>query len=249
MSTTPAEIWIGRGNDQLGPHALDKIRQLQAEGALRREDLLWWDGLGEWTERDAALALLGIESVRAAPTPPPMPSRPVVPDLPRHAPVAASANSPERQRALMFMGLGLLTFAALAAAAFAFLRTPGLSLPSLPSLSGRKDMVDVLSAAGMYKTAYAEYLMSTDQVPQSLADLGLASAPYGALAGVRLESGTLLFDTQRGALALQPYRNANYQIWFRCGRAAPPAGMEALGLIDSASATTVSDSDLPDDCR
>ena len=85
MSTTPAEIWIGRGNDQLGPHAPEKIRQLVADGALRRDDLLWWDGLGEWTERDAALALLGIESVRAAPTPPPMPSRPVVRDLPRPA--------------------------------------------------------------------------------------------------------------------------------------------------------------------
>jgi hypothetical protein len=249
MSTTPTEIWIGRGKDQLGPHAPDKIRQLQAEGALRADDLLWWDGLAEWTERDAALAQLGIEVGRATSAPPPMPSRPVVPDLPRAAPVATPVPSPERQRALVFMGLGLLTFAALVAAAFTFLRTPNLSLPSLPSFSGRKDMVDVLSAAGMYKTAYAEYLMTTDQVPQSLADLGLSSAPYGALSGVRLEAGTLLFDTPRGALALQPYRNANYQFWFRCGRTAPPAGMTALGTIDSASATTVSDGDLPDDCR
>ncbi|MBL0029938.1 MAG: DUF4339 domain-containing protein [Rhodanobacteraceae bacterium] len=247
MSTTPAEIWIGRGNDQLGPHAPEKIRQLVADGALRRDDLLWWDGLGEWTERDAALALLGIESVRAAPTPPPMPSRPVVRDLPRPAPVTASANSPERQRALMFMGLGLLTFAILAAAAFAFLRTPKLNLPSLGA--GRGDVAEALTAAGMYKTAYAEVVMSNDQVPQSLAELGLSSAPYGALTGVRLEAGTLLFDTTRGVLALQPYRNANGQIWFRCGRSAPPAGMLPLGTIDAASATTVTEGDLPDDCR
>lgn len=248
MSQAPTEIWIGRGNDQLGPHALDKIRQLHADGALRRDDLLWWDGLGEWTERDAALVLLGIDGLRAASAPPPMPSRPVVPDLPRPAPVTASANSPERRRALMFMGLGLLTFAALAAAAFAFLRSPTLSLP-LPSFGGRRDMAEALSSAAMYKTAYAEVVMSTDRVPQSLEEIGLSSAPYGAMTGARIEAGTLLIDTKRGVLALQPYRNANYQIWFRCGRAAPPAGMEALGLVDSASATTVSDSDLPDDCR
>ena len=58
-----------------------------------------------------------------------------------------------------------------------------------------------------------------------------------------------LFPWYGGVLALQPYRNTNYQLWFRCGRAAPPAGMTALGTIDSASATTVSDGDLPDDCR
>ena len=246
MSTTPTEIWIGRGKDQLGPHALDKIRQLQAEGALRADDLLWWDGLAEWTARDAALALLGIEAAPAPsrPAPPPMP-------VPNVAPASVASTStttptPQRQRALVAMFGGLVTFAILAAAAFTFLRTPNLSLPSL---AGRSDLVEALSGAAMYKTAYAEYVMSTDQVPQSLADIGMSSAPYGAMTGVRIEAGTILVDTQRGVLALQPYRNANYQIWFRCGRAAPPAGMTALGTIDSASATTVSDGDLPDDCR
>lgn len=247
MSSTPNEIWIGRNDAALGPHALDKIRQLRADGALRADDLLWWDGLNEWIARDAALAQLGIGTVQARPAPPPMPTRPVVPDLPRTAPLPkAPARSPERSNAPVFMALGLLTFAALAAAAFTFLRAPNLSLPSF---GGRKEMVDALSAAGTYKTAYAEYVMSTDQTPQSLADLGLSSAPYGTMRGVRLEAGTLLLDTARGVLALQPYRNENYQIWFRCGRAVPPAGMEALGLIDAASATTVPEGDLPDGCR
>lgn len=241
MSTTPTEIWIGRGNDQLGPHGRDKIRQLQAEGALRADDLLWWDGLAEWTARDAALAQLGIAVVAApAPTraaPPPMPTSPVP---------SAPAVSPERRRALIAMFGGLITFAVLAAAAFTFLRTPNLSLPSF---AGRSDLVEALNGAAMYKTAYAEYVMSTDQVPQSLADIGMSSAPYGTMTGVRIEAGTILVDTKRGVLALQPYRNANYQIWFRCGRAAPPAGMTALGTIDAASATTVSDGDLPDGCR
>lgn len=244
MSTTPTEIWIGRGNDQLGPHAPDKIRQLQADGTLRADDLLWWDGLAEWTARDAALALLGIEAVpppRSAP--PPMPAPSAAPAAP--APVAPT-TTPQRQRALVAMFGGLVTFAVLAAAAFTFLRTPNLSLPSL---AGRSDLVEALSGAAMYKTAYAEYVMSTDQVPQSLADIGMSSAPYGAMTGVRIEAGTILIDTRRGVLALQPYRNTNYQLWFRCGRAAPPAGMTALGTIDSASATTVSDGDLPDDCR
>lgn len=246
MSIAPKDIWIGRGNDQLGPHAPDKIRQLHAEGALRADDLLWWDGLAEWIERDAALAQLGIERVRGTATVPPLPSRPAVVDLPRAAPAVAPERSPERQRALVAMGLGLLTFAVLAAAAFAYLRTPNISLPSF---SGSSDISAALSGAGMYKTAYAEYIMSTERVPQSLAEIGMSSAPYGAMSGARIEAGTLLIDTRRGTLALQPYRNANYQIWFRCGRAAPPAGMDAVGSIDAASATTVPDSDLPDDCR
>jgi hypothetical protein len=246
MSRTPDEIWIGRNDSALGPHPLDKIRALHADGMLHADDLLWWDGQAEWMARDAALARLGVEAVRAKPAPPPMPSRPIMAERPRAAPLAPGTNSPERQRALTFMALGLLTFAALAAAAFVFLRTPN---PSLPSFGGRKEMIDALSAAGMYKTAYAEYVMSTDQTPQSLADLGMGSAPYGSMRGVRLEAGTLLLDTGRGVLALQPYRNANYQIWFRCGRAGPPTGMDPLGMIDAASATTVPEGDLPDDCR
>jgi hypothetical protein len=247
MSSTPNEIWIGRNDAALGPHALDKIRQLHADGVLRADDLLWWDGLSEWIARDAALVKLGVDTAPARPAPPPMPARPVVPDLPHAAPVPRPpARTPERSNALVFMALGLLAFAALAAAAFTFFRTPNLPLPSF---GGRKDVIDALAAARMYKTAYVEYVTNTDQVPQSMADLGMSSAPYGSMRGVGLEAGTLLLDTARGVLALQPYRNANYQIWFRCGRAAPPTGMEPLGMIDAASATTVPEGDLPDDCR
>jgi hypothetical protein len=250
MSDTPNAIWIGRNDSALGPHPIEKIRALHAEGSLRADDLLWWDGQAEWVERDVALAQLGVEAARATSAPPPMPSRPVVPELPR-APARVARVTSQRSEgagasAALLGFAALIGVAVLAAAAFAFLRVPN---GSLPSFGGRKEMIDALAAAGMYKTAYAEYVMSTDQVPQSLADLGMSTAPYGSMRGVRLEAGTLLLDTARGVLALQPYRNANYQIWFRCGRAAPPAGMEPLGMIDAASATTVTEGELPDDCR
>jgi len=249
MNTMPAEIWIGRGNDQLGPHSLDKIGLLHAGGTLQVDDLLWWDGLAEWTERDAALNLLGIETVMprtATADPPPMPHARVapksVPTLPSQAPV-----TPERARALKFMFAGMVVFAVLAAAGFAFLRTPKLNLPSLGG--GRADVAEALSAAALYKTAYAEHVMTLGQAAQSIDELGLENAPYGALEGVWIESGTLLLDTRRGILALQPFQNANGQIWFRCAFAAPPTGMQPLGTRDSAEATTVTAADLPDSCR
>ena len=256
MTVQPNEIWIGRGNDQLGPHGLDKIRLLHAQGSLQADDLLWWDGLAEWTARDLALPQLGIEpGPGAAAEPPPLPaSPPAARRLPmRSAPAAARATtpsplpSPERARALMFMFAGLVTFAVLAAAAFGFLRSPDRVLPSFGRPS--RDIIEALSAASMYKVAYAEYVMSTDKVPASLEELGVASSPYGALASVRIEAGTLLLETRSGMLALQPYRNANYQIQFRCGFASPPTGMEPLGQIDSAAATSVDRGDLPDHCR
>ncbi|MBK6726632.1 MAG: DUF4339 domain-containing protein [Xanthomonadales bacterium] len=258
MSEHPKEIWIGRGNDQLGPHDLDKIRQLQAQGSLQANDLLWWDGLAEWTARDAALAMLGIEIASPAPiAPPPMPTRAEPPPMPapppaRPRPTAAPAAvaagaSPERTRALMFMFAGLIMFAVLAAAAFAFLRMPASSRPVFGR--GASELRDALAAASLYKVAYAEYVMSTDKVPKSLAEIGFESAPIGALQEVRIQSGTLLLHTSYGTLALQPYRNSNYQIDFRCGFAAPPIGMQPLGTIDSASTTSIDRSDLPDDCR
>jgi hypothetical protein len=258
----PKEIWIGRGNDQLGPHPLERIRQLSAAGRLQAEDLLWWDGLAEWTPRDAALPLLGIEVAAAPATPPPLPRSPTPPPsavdpAQREAALAQAervlaapgpaAQSAERARALLWGFMGLVMFAVIAAAAFAYLRAPGTPRPSFGLGSGT--VHDVLNAAAMYKVAYAEYVVSSGKTPESLAEIGLQSSPYGALKQVRIESGTLLFDTSLGMLALQPYRNENYQIGFRCGRAAPPDGMMPLGMIDSASATTIDPGELPDDCR
>lgn len=261
MSAAPAEIWIGRGNDQLGPHAFDKIQSLHTQGNLRADDLLWWDGLDAWTARDAALALLGIAAEPPAPSAPPaMPARAEPPPMPAppsarptptfaaptSAAVAAGA-SPERARALMFMFAGLITFAVLAAAAFAFLRMPTSSRPVFGR--GASEVRDVLAAAGIYKVAYAEYLMSTGKAPQSLEEIGLSSTPAGSLQSARIHEGTLLLDTSYGTLALQPYANDQYRLEFRCGFASPPSDLKALGMIDSASATSIDRSDLPDDCR
>lgn len=243
--TQPAEIWIGRGDDRLGPHTFEKFRDLHADGRLQRDDLIWWDGLAEWVALDAAAASLGF--ARTAPVPAPLPPtrRPDLP--PRPASTTDAAEGAKRTRAIGFAFSGLITFAVLAAAAFAYLRAPKLGL-ALPG-TGRAEIADVLSAASMYKVAYAEHVMTHDEAPKSLEELGLSSASFGALQGVRIEGGTLLFDTSRGVLAMQPFRNANYQILFRCGLANPPAGMTPLGGLDAAAFTTVAASDLPEDCR
>ena len=243
--TQPAEIWIGRGDDRLGPHTFERLRDLHADGQLQRDDLIWWDGLAEWIALDVAMTRLGL--VPSAAAPPPLPPVRRTSESPRATRQASVAATPERSRAIGFAFAGLITFAVLAAAAFAYLRAPNVALPSFGA--GRSDMAEVLNAASTYKVAYAEHVMSMDAVPKSLEELGLSSAPYGALQGVRIEGGTLLFDTSRGVLALQPFRNANYQILFRCGLANPPAGMTPLGGLDAAAFTTVAANDLPEDCR
>jgi len=250
----PPEIWIGRGEERIGPNDFDQFRILHRSGRLDQHDLIWWDGLREWITIDSALAQLGLDegSTSTAAAPPPLPSTPnftafEVPETStqRGYERASTVRQGNQAKSALYGFVGLILAAALASAAFAFLRMP--SMPSFGHAS--REVAEALAAAAMYKTAYAEYVLSNDKVPNSLEDIGAVNAPYGSLKQVRIDSGTFLLDTSAGQLALQPYRNANYQIWFRCGRAAPPAGMEALGQVDSANATTVENGDLPDDCR
>lgn len=235
MTATPEELWIGRDNAQLGPYTLDTIRQWQAEGSLRTNDLLWWDGLPRWTERDAALTELGI--IRQQPAQPP-----------RAVPPPLSTTSPNRgRRTVLFVLLGALCVLAIVLAAVFSLMRPAFLSQS--SGTAHQDMRNVLSAASMIKVAYAEYVVSTAKVPQSLQDIGMNDAPYGAMTRLGIESGTILVGTTHGVLAIQPYRNIDFVIDFRCGHAPAPPGMMALGEIDAAMATTVPEELLPDGCR
>ena len=246
----PKEVWIGRGDDKLGPHALDRFLALHAEGKLHGDDLLWWDGLGDWLTLDDGLQQLGIAAAfipAHTSMPPPLPAA----STPTPLPGAAHRTVPRRSDGgsgnLVLGFVALIGVAVLVAAGFTFLRQPNLRVPAF---TGNSSAVgEALAAATMYKTAYAEYVMTNDKVPHSLDDIGIGSAPYGGLMSVRIDAGTLLLETSAGVLALQPYRNANYQILFRCGAADPPPGMDALGQVDSNIATTVAASDLPEACR
>ena len=251
----PTQLWIGRDDERLGPHTLDRFRTLHRDGRLRHGDLVWWDGLDEWIALDAALTRLGLDT-----SIPPMPDGP--PPIPPGVGVASTAGAatplPTRNHGRtpirrndgaptsIWLGFaGLVLVAVLAAGGFTFLTAPG----SWSFGRASREVQEALTGAAMYKVAYAEYVLSNDKPPNTLEDIGVVSAPYGALQGARIDAGTILLHTSVGQLALQPYRNANYSIIFRCGYDEAPQGMDALGRVDSAQATTVARGDLPDSCR
>src|SRR6266404_2341422 len=50
---TSSSWFIGREGKQLGPYRYDSVRLAAANGKLRPDDLLWTDGMSEWTRADA----------------------------------------------------------------------------------------------------------------------------------------------------------------------------------------------------
>ena len=234
----PAELWIGRGDDKLGPHSLAAFRALHAAGQLQADDLIWWDGREAWMPCREALQALGLAA--AATLPPELPHRP--------AATAPRAGTNESARNAMLGFVGLIALAAVAAGVFQFALAPAFTTTA----GGDGDAVAVaeaLNAASTYKLAYAEYVLINDRIPQTLADLGLESPIRAGLNVVHIQDGTLVFDTTAGRLALQPFRNGQSQIQFRCAYAPAPAGMQALGSAASDQFTTIAMGTLPDDCR
>ncbi|MGE3106779.1 MAG: SPFH domain-containing protein [Phycisphaerales bacterium] len=66
---SPPRVFVAVNGQQAGPFDLDQLRQMAASGELRRDSLVWKDGMSAWT---AAGSVPDIASVFAA-SPPPLP--------------------------------------------------------------------------------------------------------------------------------------------------------------------------------
>jgi len=88
---SPVEWYFARGNKQLGPVSSADLKQFAVAGELLPDDLVWREGLTEWTTARSVRGLFDEESkpvsVEEAP------SKPVVP-LPKDAEVAAPLEQP-----------------------------------------------------------------------------------------------------------------------------------------------------------
>jgi GYF domain 2 len=72
-----ADWFYSTNKQQMGPVSWDELRQLAASSSLKRDDLVWSEGMAEWikAERQAGLYTAAVAGVRAeAPEPPPPPT-------------------------------------------------------------------------------------------------------------------------------------------------------------------------------
>lgn len=80
--------YLGRGQERFGPYSLDQLREFQSQGRADGADLVWTQGMANWT---ALREVLGL-SARM----PIVPQRPPVPPPPPQATVAHPHYAQER---------------------------------------------------------------------------------------------------------------------------------------------------------
>ncbi len=68
---TPVDWYFARGNKQMGPVSAVDLKRLAAAGELLPDDLVWREGLTEWTKARNVRGLFDEESKPAAPGEPP----------------------------------------------------------------------------------------------------------------------------------------------------------------------------------
>ena len=151
-----------------------------------------------------------------------------------------------------------------------------IAIPAYQDYTIRSQVTEGLNLAGSLKAAVSERFANNGAWPTTLTQLGVLAAdgvtetpPSGKyVSAVNMAgAGTILITYSSVApfqananintrtLALQPYRSANNDIVWRCGRALAPGGasnLDSVGgtaSVDSAANTTVLAKYLPSACR
>ena len=70
----PIEWYYAKGDERIGPVSSSEMKRLALEGILKREDLVWRDGMDEWIHAGKVQGLFGEEPVES-PAAPPRPKR------------------------------------------------------------------------------------------------------------------------------------------------------------------------------
>jgi type IV pilus assembly protein PilA len=130
-----------------------------------------------------------------------------------------------------------------------------LAIPAYQNYTIRAQVAEGLNLAGDWKVAIAEYYNTNSKWP-STADLTTMAPSVGTyVSSINVTSGviSITYGTSRShplingaTLTLVPYTDANEDVLWQCGLAAPPSGNIASGA--TAGGTTLMPQQLPMPC-
>ena len=77
----PPQWYYSQNNQQQGPVSSEQLKQLAASGGLQPGDLVWKEGMSQWTDARQMKGLFPMQTVANPPVPPPMPPSAVSPAI------------------------------------------------------------------------------------------------------------------------------------------------------------------------
>ncbi|GAB3346752.1 pilin [Lysobacter tyrosinilyticus] len=188
--------------NRIGPISADELREHYRQRRLRRDNLVWCEGMVQWLPLERVAFELDIDSVIPdASVPPPMPTSAPA------APAAAYRAAPPKKGMSGCM-IALIVCAALAIPTLGILAA--IAIPAYNDYTQRAKLSEVFSLATPLKIAIAEHAASQDGCPDNdSTDIASALTPLTQsprVASVRvgaLEGGHCAFEISlRGPGAL-----------------------------------------------
>ena len=170
-----------------GPHSAEELRTHYRERRIRRDTLVWRDGLSEWLPLERVATEVELDSVVPdASLPPPLPPN----GLAAHTHAAARSTAPKKQ-GMSGCLIALLVCAGLAVPMVGILAA--IALPAYQDYTVRAKVAATTAEAAPLKLAIMDYVASNDACPDD--DSADIATPLQQLAhGAHVESvrvGTL----------------------------------------------------------
>jgi type IV pilus assembly protein PilA len=198
-----------------GPHSAEELRRHYRERRIRRDTLVWREGLNEWRPLDQVAGELDLDSVVPdSSLPPPLPASDPT------APTYAARSAPPPKKGMSGCLIALLVCVGLAVPMIGILAA--IALPAYQDYTVRAKVAATMAEAAPLKVAITDYISANDACPDNdsadidtpLQQLGqgqyVASVRVGTLqagncafeitlrsASTQVDGKTLLFETRR----------------------------------------------------
>ena len=91
--------YYSKNGQRQGPVAAEQLKTLAATGQLQATDLIWKEGMGQWTEAKKVKGLFPVQGTANSQLPPPIPSAPNIPPVPATGTTALDSSSPSNATA------------------------------------------------------------------------------------------------------------------------------------------------------
>lgn len=140
--------------NRIGPLPADELREHYRQRRLRRDSLVWREGMTQWLPLEGLAFELDLDAVTPDATlPPPMPA---TGPGPTHAPIYAPVRTPHKKQGMSGCVIALLVCAGLAIPVIAILAA--IALPAYNDYTHRTRVMEAMASTGPLQLAIAEHL-------------------------------------------------------------------------------------------
>jgi type IV pilus assembly protein PilA len=145
--------------NRIGPLSADELREHYRQRRLRRDNLVWCDGMVQWLPLERVAFELDIDSITPdAALPPPMPAR-------DSAPVHAQVRAPMKKQGMSGCVIALLVCAGLAVPVVGILAA--IALPAYNDYVQRAKVMEVMASVEPLELAIAAHAASEGGCPEN----------------------------------------------------------------------------------